>query len=80
MVRVLEKLTMDFLWEGSGEGKRDHLVSWDIVSRSREHGGLALGNIKEKNVALIAKWLWWFPLERGLLWHSIIKSKYGLQK
>ena len=26
VARSLEKLMRDFLWEGSGEGKRDHLV------------------------------------------------------
>ncbi|KAL6340733.1 hypothetical protein AAG906_021271 [Vitis piasezkii] len=27
----IEKLQRDFLWSGVGDGKRDHLVSWDIV-------------------------------------------------
>ena len=32
-----------------------------------------------KNIALVAKWLWEFPMELGSLWHKVIKSKYGLQ-
>ncbi|KAK9275444.1 hypothetical protein L1049_022709 [Liquidambar formosana] len=58
VARSLEKLMRDFLWEGSGEGKRDHLVRWEIVSRSMSYRGLAFGNIVERNIALIGKWLW----------------------
>ncbi|KAK9266383.1 hypothetical protein L1049_027285 [Liquidambar formosana] len=69
----------DFLWEGSGKGKRDHLVRWEIVSRPKSQGGLALGNIVKRNIDLTGKWLWRFALERDSLWYAIIKSKYGLQ-
>ncbi|RVW43709.1 putative mitochondrial protein [Vitis vinifera] len=27
----IERMQRDFLWSGVGEGKRDHLVNWDIV-------------------------------------------------
>lgn len=74
----LEKLMRDFLWEGSEESKRDHLVKWEVVSRSKHQGGLAVGNIVKKNIALTSKWLWRFPLESESLWHVVIKSKYGV--
>lgn len=75
----IEKLMRDFLWEGCGEGKKDHLVKWEVVSRPRNLGGLAVGNIITRNIALLGKWLWRFPLERDSLWHSVIKSRYGMQ-
>lgn len=50
----VEKLKRDFLWE-RGLNK-DHLVGWKEVCRTKE-GGLGIGRIKEKNMALMSKWL-----------------------
>nr|DAD35928.1 TPA_asm: hypothetical protein HUJ06_006568 [Nelumbo nucifera] len=71
----IEKMTRDFLWEPGQE--KDHLIRWEIVSRSKEEGGLGLGNITFKNVALLGKWLWRWPLERERLWHEVVASIYG---
>ena len=54
----IEKLQGDFLWSGCVEGKKDHLVSWDLVYRPKEVSGLGLGKISLKNQALLGKWLW----------------------
>lgn len=48
-VNRLERMIRNFLWEGSGEGKKDHVVRWEVVSRSRLQGGLALGKLSERN-------------------------------
>lgn len=42
-----------------------------------ESGGLGIGNLRFKNEALLAKWLWRFSLEPNALWRRIIMSKYG---
>ncbi|KAB2615114.1 ribonuclease H protein [Pyrus ussuriensis x Pyrus communis] len=68
-----------FLWEGVEEGKKNHLVKWEIVIKSKEEGGLGVGNLRNQNEALLAKWLWRFPKEPNSLWHKVIRSKYGLQ-
>ena len=31
-----------------------------------------------KNSALLAKWLWRFPLEEDALWHKVISAIYGI--
>ncbi|RVW75344.1 hypothetical protein CK203_052921 [Vitis vinifera] len=54
----IERLQMDFLWSGVGEGKRDHLVSWDVVCKPKAKGGLGFGKIALRNVTLLGKWLW----------------------
>ncbi|RVW94236.1 LINE-1 retrotransposable element ORF2 protein [Vitis vinifera] len=54
----IERLQRDFLWSGVGEGKRDHLVRWDVVCKPKTIGGLGLGNISWRNLALLGKWLW----------------------
>ncbi|WJZ91182.1 hypothetical protein VitviT2T_010279 [Vitis vinifera] len=53
----IEKLQKDFLWSGAGEGKKDHLIRWDVVSRPKELGGLGFGKTSLRNIALFGKWL-----------------------
>ncbi|RVX06522.1 Protein SWEETIE [Vitis vinifera] len=73
----IEKLQRDFLWSGAGEGKKDHLIRWDVVSRPKELGGLGFGKTSLRNIALLGKWLWRFPRERSGLWHKVIASIMG---
>lgn len=75
VVTTVEKYQRDFLWEG-GRQKKDYLVKWDVVVKVKEKGGLGLGRLKERNLALLIKWLWRFSMEQGSLWHSIILSRY----
>ncbi|RVW86537.1 putative ribonuclease H protein [Vitis vinifera] len=51
----IERLQRDFLWSGVGEGKRDHLVSWDVVYNPKTKGGLGFGKISIRNFALLGK-------------------------
>ena len=52
---TLEKLQRDFLWSGIGEGKKDHLLKWEVVCKSKEQGGLGFGKITLRNRALMGK-------------------------
>lgn len=45
MANGIEKMMIEFLWEGSVERNRDHLVKLKFVSQSRLNGGLAGANI-----------------------------------
>ena len=49
------------------EGKRDHLVRWDVVCKPKEIGGLGFENISLRNLALLGKWLWKYPREGSAL-------------
>ncbi|GMP37169.1 hypothetical protein CsSME_00008979 [Camellia sinensis var. sinensis] len=73
----------DFHWKGCDEGKRDHLVKWEIDVQTeappRDRGVLAIGNSVARNINLLSMWLWRFPDESKSLWCSIVKSKYGVQ-
>ena len=66
------------LWKGADGDGVDYLVSWKEVGRAKTKGGLGIGRLKEKNKALLFKWLWRFPLEQEKIWLKVIKSKYGL--
>ncbi|RVW14425.1 LINE-1 retrotransposable element ORF2 protein [Vitis vinifera] len=72
----IERLQRDFLWSGVGEGKRDHLVRWDVVCKPKTIGGLGLGNISWRNLALLGKWLWRYPREGSALWHQAIAQVF----
>ena len=73
----IEKMMRDFFWENGEAYNSRHLVDWKTMCKMKEEGGAGLGRIQERNTALLAKWLWRFPLERNALWHKVIKSKFG---
>ena len=76
VAKRLERLQRNFLWLGIGVGKKDHLLSWEVVCRSKEQGGLGYGKISLRSRALLGKWLWRFPRERRELWHEVIANIY----
>ena len=49
----IEKNLRDFLWEGYGENKSDHLINWNTVTKSKNKVGLGIGNLVKKNEALL---------------------------
>ena len=51
----IEKMQRDFLWSSFGEGKKDHLVSLDLVCRLKEFGCLGFEKITLRNQALLGK-------------------------
>ena len=57
VAKRLEKLQRDFLWSGVGEGKKDDLLRWEVVCRSKEQGGLGLQKIYLKiHANIVVKW------------------------
>ena len=68
VTKELEKTMRDFLWKGIDGDREDHLVSWKVVGRAKIKGRLGIGRLKEKNKALLFKWLWRFPIEQDKIW------------
>lgn len=44
----------------------------DLLTR-----GVKAQNLRLRNKALLAKWLWWFSSKLESLWHRIIVSKHS---
>lgn len=77
VARRLEKLERNFLWEGSMEERKYHLIQWETVRSSLESGGLGIKKLKSFNVALMGKWFWRFLTDKEALWKKVVVSKYG---
>ncbi|XP_071708570.1 uncharacterized protein [Rutidosis leptorrhynchoides] len=58
-------------------GTKISSVKWDVVLQSYNDGGLNIGSLKGKILALLAKWWWRFKIETNSLWVKVIQSIYG---
>lgn len=56
VVNSIECSIRNFFCEGHKGGKLNHLVKWEVVVRNQKDGGVGLGGLKVKNLALLAKW------------------------
>lgn len=73
----VEKWMRDFFWENCHEGKTTFGSVEGCLSIKGEWR-VRDWEIQDRNSALLAKWLWRFPLEKNALWHKVILSIYGL--
>lgn len=46
------------------------------VCKTKEKGGLGVGNLVSQNKDLLSKWLRRHSREEGSLWHQVISSRY----
>ena len=51
----IERLQRNFIWDSLGEGRKHHLVSWDIVCSPIVNGGLGIRLLTPFNWALLDK-------------------------
>ena len=70
---TIEKKFSSFLWSGKEESKKLCNVSRATVTLSKSIGGLRIGSLRDKNKALLCKWLWRFGSEESSLWKQVIK-------
>lgn len=50
----MEKLIRDFFWKTVNKGGCPHPIRWEVVTKSVKLGGIGLGNLSNKNYALLA--------------------------
>lgn len=78
VINSIERLRRDFFWgHSNGKPKKIHLLHWDRVCASKQHGGHGLSRIKWRNLALLSKWWWRAYSERDSYWNNILKQRYG---
>ncbi|XP_031111969.1 uncharacterized protein LOC116015942 [Ipomoea triloba] len=78
VVLAIERITRDFLW-GSKEGERKcHLVKWEVLTKSKEFGGLGIRKLEPMNLAFLAKLGWRLIQDEECLWVQLLKAKYSI--
>ena len=61
---IMDQLPINFLWKGNNDGKGLHLVKWDNLLHPLEKGELGLHKLKDRNGALVAKWIWCYNVRK----------------
>jgi hypothetical protein len=77
MAHHFEKLQLNFLWGGLGDGVKFQLVSWKTICEPIQSGGLGIKNFVRINIPLLGKWIWHFATETETLWRLVAATKYG---
>ncbi|XP_071688327.1 uncharacterized protein [Rutidosis leptorrhynchoides] len=77
VIKKLECVRRNFYWGGNIDDKKISWVNWEKLLLPYEEGGLNIGSLKGKNLALLGKWRWRFHTEINSLWTKIITSIYG---
>ena len=80
IVNKLERIRRHFLWGGKtcSDAKRVlHYLSWNRVCAPKEYGGLGLASLRQKNQALMARWVWRAYKERDKFWNNVVAQRYG---
>jgi hypothetical protein len=67
-----------FFWEGQGNKRKYHLVSWQEICKPKDQGGLGVMNTKLMNQAVMLKWIWRILSgeNENLLWLKLLRAKY----
>jgi len=52
----LDKQRSTFFWQGGSQKKKYHLIRWNIINKSKKHGGLGIKDIQSMNISLLCKW------------------------
>lgn len=56
VIKQLERIRKNFLRSGNEEGRKMNRIAWRKVCQSKDKGGLGLGCLEDKNMALSSKW------------------------
>lgn len=57
VVKRIEKIRRDFLWNDTTKKGKFHLVNWNMLCQPVAFGGLGVRSISSVNKALLGKWI-----------------------
>nr|KYP67222.1 Putative ribonuclease H protein At1g65750 family [Cajanus cajan] len=64
------------LWSNNGSSRVWSHVGWEVVTKSKDYGGLGLRETRTMNVALLGKLLWDFVENPTKPWVRLLSHKY----
>lgn len=73
----LEQLQRNFLWGGTGEEFKNHLLEWDTICGYCKWSP-EVGKIVDFTRALLGKWLLRLGLEETCLWRHVLVARHGI--
>jgi hypothetical protein len=56
-IKLMNTHMSNYLWNDSVENHKYHLANWELVSMSKEQGGLGLPSLRDLNISLLASCL-----------------------
>lgn len=76
VIHKIDSICKSFLWVGGAEISRKHPISWDIVCRPRDYGGLSIIDLRTWNKVTMMKLLWNLSGKSYSLWVKWINIYY----
>jgi len=74
--KKIVRLQREFLWGGVKRSRSIPWVSWAVVCQPKREGGLGVRDLRQVNLALLAKWQWRYLIGEGGLWRDILIARY----
>lgn len=78
--KELDRYVRRCVWGEFDSKKKVHLVSSEVVCRSKDEGGFGLRRAEGMNMALLARLCWRLLLQSETMWAKTLKKKYGLSE
>lgn len=72
----VDKRVRRFIWGGSEEHRAVHLLSWDVLQKSPQQGGIAVPAARLANDVFLTKLGWHTLTEPNALWARVLRAKY----
>ncbi|KAL9690696.1 hypothetical protein QQ045_011102 [Rhodiola kirilowii] len=70
VIKAVNSICANFLWNGCSSRRGCHLVNWDEVCRPKSEGGLGVKDLQTMNEALVLSQLWDLGSENQSKWAS----------
>ncbi|XP_074298472.1 uncharacterized protein LOC141629353 [Silene latifolia] len=76
IINHIMAICRNFLWDGSPDYHRVHLVAWDKVTLPKKEGGLGIKKADVWNIATVGKLVNWIYYKADRLWIKWISDVY----
>ncbi|XP_074282981.1 uncharacterized protein LOC141607524 [Silene latifolia] len=76
IIKSIEAVCRNFLWDNSADYRRTPLVGWDTIFRPKDEGGLGLKDQESWNKAMVGRLVDWVSTQRDSIWVHWVQSNY----
>ncbi|XP_074289023.1 uncharacterized protein LOC141614167 [Silene latifolia] len=76
VIKRIEAVYMNFLWDNSADYMRIPLVCWDTICRPKEEGRLGIKDQESWNKAMVGRLVDWVAMNRDSIWVHWVHNNY----